>query len=869
MQSHSIVMSSNKFLIIDGSSFLYRAFYALPEMKNARGFPTNAIYGVFTMIQKLVREESPGYVCVCYDLPAPTFRHQDFEEYKAHRKATPEDLIQQIPKVKEVLEVYGIKNLECSGFEADDIMAALSDFGVKEGLEVYLVTGDKDILQLVRPHVYVMRINPKGVKVYDDAMVREEYGVEPRMFPDFIGLAGDSSDNIPGVPGIGDKTAKTLLELYDNLENILDNVQNIKNLRAKTAIEQNIEQARFSKKLATLNPDVPLSFQLGEFNQKPGNIHLLHDLFMEYGFNRLIEQLELRPAPTASTLNNDNLMMVSSDSSISELREVLSAQNQTGWYYDANTDQLACYTGTRAFLLELSRYPLIADTMKHRCFGFDWKDLSKRIYRMGLEPPLGGFDIGIASYLIDPQLGNVDLSKLAFQYLKKNLSANPSDMSLELEMQTNYLGIAEQAKAVYEIGQLLELRLTESGLDKLFYEIEMPLCSLLGKMEQDGIKVNIPYLRQLSQDMEREMNRISLEIFELSGGEFNINSPKQLAQILFERLKLPVVKKTKTGYSTDIEVLEELSGKHPLPHKILQFRTLMKIKSTYVDAYLAMAQPETQTIHTHFQQTVASTGRIISAEPNLQNLPIFSEWGDKIRTGFITRSKDAVFLSADYSQIELRLLAHISQDENLMQAFRDNKDIHTETACKVFNLKPEEVTGEMRRSAKAINFGIVYGMSAYGLSKSLKIEVKEAQAYIDTYFQRFPKVREYMDRTMVEARDKGYVTTLMGRRCYLTDIGSSRTNQREASERQAINAPIQGSAADMLKIAMLSVSRAIKAQGLSAMLLLTIHDELVLESPESEIERLQPLVKNKMETAMQLDVPILVDIGVGKNLAEC
>lgn len=490
---------------------------------------------------------------------------------------------------------------------------------------------------------------------------------------------------------------------------------------------------------------------------------------------------------------------------------------------------------------------------------------------MKLSLPVDWFDISIAGYLMTPQRGNPTLSSLSLEYLGKLIPPAETSNELDFDRSKKEESLSKQAQSIFEVGTTLKPMLKERSLEKLFNEIEMPLVHILAEMEYRGIKVDIPFLRSLTTTMTHQINRLAQEIHAMAGEEFNINSPKQLAKILFEKLKLPVGKKTKTksGYSTNVEVLEELASVHPLPEKILEYRTLSKLQSTYIDALIQQARPDTHTIHTSFQQTVASTGRIISSEPNLQNLPIHSKWGDKIRECFIPRNDSHLFLSADYSQIELRILAHLSGDTALKNAFCDKKDIHTETATQMFKVAPTDVTPQMRRAAKAINFGIIYGMSAFGLSKSLKINHTEAQEYIDTYFQRYPNVKEYLDELRKFAGQNGYVTTLLGRRCYVPDIQSSQAFMREAAERQAINAPIQGSAADMLKLSMIHIADRLEKEKQQSMLLLTIHDELVFETPESEIDAMKSLVKREMESSMELSVPILVDIGVGKNLAEC
>jgi DNA polymerase-1 len=862
-------MSAKKLMVLDGSGLLYRAYYALPDLKNMQGFPTNAIYGVITMVSKLLDDEKPDYCCVCFDLPDPTFRHEEFSDYKSQRKPTPEDLVIQISRAKEVLGYMGITCLEQKGFEADDIMAALAKAGAEQGAVTYLVTGDKDILQLVNKDVFVIRITQKSTEIYDEAKVKEKYGVIPSRLPDYLGLTGDSSDNIPGVPGVGEKTAKALLMQYGSLEAILENLPLIGNNRVRKALENNIELARKSRNLALLRDDVPISTQLDAYRIRGINKDKLRDLFLEFGFHRLLEQMGIE-------IPQEERLSEIQDIAPEKMKQYLAGGTPAlALELIAENDEILIYSGQEtAYRIKAGDLRELLDLLSGRTlYGFDLKPVFKRlIAEAGIcDKPLRWADIALAGYLLHPFSGAPGLSRLAMTYLQRNINqGQAASGELELrfpeDIQKEY---CPKIQAVYDLGLFLEKKLEAEGLASLYWDIEMPLAFILAEMEFTGIKVDIPYLRNLKTEMENSVATVSKEIYQLAGEEFNLNSPKQLATILFEKLKLPVVKKTKTGYSTDVDVLETLSEEHLLPAKILEYRTLAKVKSTYIDAYLQLARPGTDTIHTTFQQMVANTGRIISAEPNLQNLPVFTEWGKKIRRGFIPRSESHVFVSADYSQIELRMLAHLSQDQGLIQAFTEGKDIHTETALFIFKAKPEEITPEMRRAAKAINFGIVYGMSAYGLSKGIKISVDEAQAYIDAYFERFAGVRTYMEGVLKQARKEGYVTTILGRRCYVPDIKSSKGNLREAAERQAINAPVQGSAADLLKLAMIKLHHAIHDKKLKSKLLLTIHDELVLEVPAEELEEAKKTVAENMESALSLSVPVIVDISTGTNLSEC
>lgn len=854
---------------MDGSSYLYRAFYAISGLSNSKGFPTNAVLGVTNMMLKLIKEENPDYICVCFDLPGPTFRHDSFAEYKAQRKPTPDGLIAQIPKVKEVISALGMEVLEHAGFEADDLMAALARLAENQDIETVLVTGDKDILQLVSPKVFVMRINPNGTELYDESKVTEKYGVAPRLFPDVIGLTGDTVDNIPGVPGIGEKTSRTLLQQYGTLENLLAHAEEIKSVKQRELLKQYADQARQSRDLATLNPDVPLKLDLNTFHRKPMDSNRIRDLFRELEFNKLLDQLDI----SSETVDVPQRKTDSDTDTQSFIDELISA-GEASIAIDVDSSLICFYVSGNSYIIEKQKISKLFSgnpTIQIKLYGYDTKHLLNQLRSWNLHLPVDWFDINIAGYLITPQRGNPSISSLSLEYLGRQLQVAESSAELDFDQSKKSEFLSKQAQTIFDVGKIVEPLLKEKNLEKLFHEIEMPLAPILANMEYYGIKVDLPFLKSLTTTLTHQMNRLSQEIYSLAGEEFNINSPKQLAKILFEKLKLPVGKKTKTksGYSTNVEILEELASVHPLPEKILEYRTLSKLQSTYIDALIQQAKPDTQTIHTSFQQTVANTGRIISSEPNLQNLPIHSEWGDKIRESFIPRNEGNLFLSADYSQIELRILAHLSDDTALKNAFCEKKDIHTETATQMFKVAPPDVTPQMRRAAKAINFGIIYGMSAFGLSKSLKISHSEAQEYIETYFLRYPKVHEYLDGVRKFAGENGYVTTIFGRRCYVPDIQSSQAFMREAAERQAINAPIQGSAADMLKLAMVHIDKRLTKENLKSLLLLTIHDELVFESPKSEIDMMKVLVKNEMESAMELSVPIIVDINVGKNLAEC
>ncbi|MCX7919807.1 MAG: DNA polymerase I [bacterium] len=866
-----------KIFLVDGSSYLYRAFYAIAALSNSKGLPTNAIYGFTSMLLKLLKDESPEYLAICFDLPEPTFRHQEFVQYKATRKPTPDDLVIQIPWVKKIVRAMGITILELPGFEADDIMGTLAKRAEQEGYDVVLVTGDKDMLQLVNKHIRVLRIHRGEQYVYDETKIIEKYGVPPSKFPDFVGLMGDSSDNIPGVPGIGEKIAARLINEYGDLDGVLNHINAIKGDKLQEQLKTNIEQARLSKKLATIDTSVPLEVKVDDLKISSPNYEELTAIFRELEFNRLLA--ELPQGQTSKSAENVVYQTIESASGISKLKKELDKHQKI---YVAISQRNKQMTAVALSLTERKNYVIlwndetkdgireILQSKRLQKIGFDLKQQTILAKKNGIELTNAAFDIFLAGYLLTSQPPqSLTLRQLAMTYLKKSLSAvTPSDDLLTSEPSA-MTQLIEEANVIRELATIMEQKLVENDLTQLFYDIEMPLIPVLAEMELAGIKIDKSYFSQLSEQFEKELKKQANKIFELAGEEFNINSPKQLQAILFEKLKLPVKKKTKTGYSTDVDVLEELATLHPLPAKILEYRTLTKMKSTYVDAVLSLVDPETMLLHTSFNQAGTATGRFSSSEPNLQNLPAQGDWADKIRAGYIPRVHTNVFLSADYSQIELRILAHLSQDEKLLDIFKNNEDIHTQTAIEIFNVLPELVTGEMRRAAKVVNFGIIYGLSPFGLSQSLKISQEEAKAYIARYFARYPRVKEYITQTISFAREKGYVTTLYNRRRYLPDINSPNRDLREFSERAAINSPIQGTAADLLKRAMLNVYRRMKKEKLTSLILLTIHDELVFEVPKSELNVMQAVVKQEMESVARFTVPLVVNIKVGKNLAEC
>lgn len=848
--------------LIDGSSYIYRAFYAIRELKTSQGVPTNAAYGFSTMLLKVLREMKPEFLAVVLDARGPTFRHLAYEHYKANRPEMPESLRPQIPWIHDIVKALGIPLLEKEGYEADDIMGSLVRKLGAQGVEVVLISGDKDLLQLIRPGVVM--VDTLHERVFDREAVLARYGVEPHLLPDLFGLMGDSSDNIPGVPGIGEKRAKEILQRFGSLEQVLSRLEEVTPPRTRDALSRFRDQALLSKRLATIDTTLELDLSLEDLRHGPPDVERLRGIFKSLEFHKLLQEWTSRGGE-----GDVHCREVGCQGDLEALVDFLREKERVGLWVQveekgsleapglavAGEKDSAWYVpgpkvleGLRSFL-EASTPIKVGHNIKAAMLCWEARGVC-----------LGGVtgDTMVASYVLNPSRRAHGLEELAAEIL---------DLKLPEQTSTFALGACQRAAAVLELHRRLEAELAETGLMKLYMELEVPLIAVLASMEARGIRVDVGTLGQLSKEMDESLSRLEREIYELAGGPFNINSPQQLSDVLFQRLKLPVVKRTKTGFSTDTEVLENLSKGHPLPAKILDYRSLAKLKSTYVDALPAMVDPRTGRVHTSFNQTVTATGRLSSSNPNLQNIPVRTELGQRIRRAFVPQ-EGWWFLSADYSQVELRILAHLSGDPVLKEAFQKGDDVHARTAAEILGVPLEKVTAQMRREAKVVNFGIIYGMTAYGLAKEMGVDQKVAQAYIDGYFQRYRGVRAYLDRVLEEAREKGYVETLMGRRRYLPEIGSSNTAARKFAERTAINTPIQGTAADLIKKAMIGIHRRLGSEGCSARMLLQVHDELLFEVPETEREKTAELVRQEMEGVESLDVPLRVELGWGKNWAE-
>lgn len=876
-----------RFIIIDGSSLVHRAFHALPMLRTAGGLYTNAVYGFTTMLVKLLTEYKPDLVAVAFDKSRVTFRTEAYQQYKGTRQATPGELSEQFPLIRELLAAFGIATLEEQGYEADDIIGTLSAKAAEQGCEVLIVTGDRDALQLIGPETKVL-LTRKGIsemEILDEQALLAKYGLTPRQIIDMKGLMGDTSDNIPGVPGIGEKTAIKLLTEYGSLENVLASTDTVSGKKLQEKLREYAEQAVLSKQLATIVRDMNIEFAPEPFGitmNKP----VLKELFVKFEFKTLLAKF-------------DTLFPGSGESAIAEqqpvsLVEFLPPSLLTGrteaddFCAEAKkTGQISCYPladghsplarllgmavtydqTTAYFPADAEGWDAVFDLLTDSALAVAVYD-SKKLYNIcrarGIELKAQVFDVLIAAYLLDPTAAAYPVDVLAGKYLGQALTLPAGDKLL-----TRKPEFAGWASGL--IGQLqseLSTELAKAGLDKLFSEVELPLVETLSAMEVAGIRVDREYLKEMAVTIAAKIEQLIQEIYLLAGEEFNVNSTKQLGVILFEKLKLPIIKKTKTGYSTDAEVLEKLVGQHPLIDKLLEYRMLTKLKSTYLDGLEVLIHPETGRIHTSFNQMVTATGRLSSSEPNLQNIPIRTEMGRKIRELFVPGEGYQYIMSADYSQIELRVLAHMAGDASLLEAFRHNQDIHTRTAAEVFGTAMSEVTPEMRARAKAVNFGIVYGISDYGLSRDIGVSRKEAGQYIDSYFAKYQGVKRYIDEIVACAHRDGFVTTLFGRRRHLPDINSSNFNQRSFAERTAMNTPIQGAAADIIKIAMIKVYDALKSQGLKSRLLLQVHDELVLEVTEDELSQVGSLIKEAMEQAVELSVPLLAEVKFGRNWAE-
>lgn len=870
-------MGKEKLLLLDGNSLAYRAFFALPLLTNDSGIHTNAVYGFTTMLQKILEEEKPTRMLVAFDAGKTTFRHESYGEYKGGRQKTPPELSEQFPYIRKLIDAYQIKRYEKELYEADDIIGTLAKQASAQDMDVIVVSGDKDLTQLATDQVsvYITRKGMTDIEKYTPAHIEEKYGLTPLQIIDMKGLMGDTSDNIPGVPGIGEKTAIKLLKEYGSVEALYEQIGGMKASKMKEKLVDNEEQAKMSKQLATIFTEAPIDITLEDLNYPGPNEEELLNVWQDLSFKSLIEKSDFQMEEKETAELDFTIVENVTEDMLQEVMAV-HVELENEHYHTCRILGFAFTNGTKTFYVPFEAISQnealknwLEDDSKKKYMS-DSKAAQASLKRININLRGVVFDLLLASYIVNPAISGDDVATLSKEFGYTDIQANETIYGKGAkwtipELQVLAEHVSRKAFAIWSLQPVLEEKLKENEQFDLYHDLELPLASILGSMESEGITVNISTLEQMGVELEQKISALEKEIYELAGENFNINSPKQLGVILFDKLGLPVIKKTKTGYSTAADVLEKLQSEHTIVKYILDYRQLAKLQSTYIEGLTKEVHKEDSKVHTRFQQALTATGRLSSTDPNLQNIPIRLEEGRKIRQAFVPSQKDWVLFAADYSQIELRVLAHMSQDDALVDAFKQGMDIHTRTAMDVFHVPAEEVTSNMRRAAKAVNFGIVYGISDYGLSQSLDITRKEAAEFIDKYLQSFPGVKDYMETIVQEAKLKGYVTTILNRRRYLPDITSRNFNLRSFAERTAMNTPIQGSAADIIKKAMIDMDARLKSEGLKSKLLLQVHDELIFEAPKEEIEILERIVPEVMEHAIELAVPLKVDFSYGST----
>ena len=894
-----------KFFIIDGNAYIYRAFFAIPELTTSKGLPTNAVFGFTSLMLKLLREDKPDYIAIAFDTPEPTFRHKAYADYKSDRPPMPETLVQQLPVIRETLEALDIPILEMPGYEADDVIGTLAKKVEEAGMEAYLVTGDKDAFQLVSPNIKVYPCGFRGMlptgEVFDEKAVEEKHGVKPNKITDIMGLIGDKTDSIPGVPGIGEKTAPTLINQFGSLEELLEHADEVKSESQKRLLKDYKDQALLSKTLATIDLHVPIQVDLENCKISDLNHDKLLNLFRRLEFRKFIQDLDLSPSQQEKVEVKYNTIL--KETELEELVEKFlhvqefAIDTETNGVNPITSDlvgiSIAFQPHEAYYIPVFHRYmgmpeqlpiksvldkfkPILADPSIGK-IGQNIKYDLHLLRRYGVEIDGISFDTMLASYILNPSARGHDLDTLSLDYIghkmvsiEELIGKGKNQITMEevdIERVTHYS--SEDADITLQLKRRLESELQKNDLESVFREIELPLIPVLADMEMNGVKIDTVSLAEISIKLSKRLEELTKGIYDLAGEEFNINSPKQLGYILFEKMKLPSGKKTKTGYSTNEAELERLAAaKYQLPSLILEYRGIAKLKSTYVDALPQSINPATGRVHTSFNQAVTETGRLSSSNPNLQNIPIRTEEGREIRGAFIPGDGFDFILTADYSQIELRMLAHLSGDPVLTEAFQKGDDIHSRTASLIFGAPIDQVTSDMRRQAKTVNFGVIYGMGAFRLARELDITLSDAQKFIDSYFQTYAGVKSYFEGIVEFARKNGYVATISGRKRKMTEMHSRDKNIREFAERSAINTPVQGSAADLIKVAMIKIANFLKTSNLKSRLLLQVHDELIFEVVESELDIVKSNVIALMEKAIPLNVPVKVDIGVGKSWLE-
>ena len=877
-----------RLIIIDGNSIINRAFYALPDMSNSEGLKTNAIFGFVRMMFKIIEDYQPTHMSVAFDKKAPTFRHKQYADYKAGRKKMPDELAQQLQPLKDLLDKFNINRLELEGYEADDLIGTVARLGEENDFKVYIVTGDKDAIQLAS-HKTTTLITKKGVgevEEYNYDSVLERYEMTPTQFIDLKGLMGDKSDNIPGVPGVGEKTGIKLLKQYSTIENLIEHTDELKG-SIKKKIEENKDLALMSKELATIITNVPIEVKLEDLEYGDYNKDDVVEKFKEFGFTSLITKLlDIEGGETTikeeidlkiEHLDNVEDFIKKAEENKKVIIDVIGKEgnilDKRVLYVFLSLDGNEIYYVNEDELPQIKTLLSNPEIKKH---GYDLKEDYILLKPYEIELNYMDFDITIAEYLIDSKSStSYECSAIAMKYLTRKIKSKEDLLGkgakakkfdeIEFDELSAYIGdILNTVNGVYP---KMEENLKETEMDGLFYHVEMPLVEVLGSMEYIGMKVDKDQLNELKEKFTTIINELENEIFELAGEPFNINSPKQLGVVLFEKLGLPVIKKTKTGYSTNAEVLEKLRDKHEIIDKITEYRQIVKLNSTYVEGLLKIINPKTGRIHSSFNQTITTTGRISSTEPNMQNIPVKTEMGRDIRKVFVA-DENCKLVDADYSQVELRVLAHMSGDENMIDAFKHGEDIHSKTASQIFDVDIKDVTSKQRIEAKAINFGIIYGKTDFGLSQDLNIPVATAKAYIDSYFNKYPKIKEFMDEAVESATETGYATTILNRRRYIPEIKASNFIVRNQGKRFAMNAPIQGSAADIIKVAMVNVYNRLKENNMKSRLILQVHDELIVEAVDEELEMAEKIVREEMENAQSMDVKLDVDLNTGDSWYE-
>lgn len=877
---------SKKCLLIDGSSLLFRAFYAIRELKTKDGIYTNGVYGFLSMYFNALKQYEPDYIMVAFDRKGPTFRTKEYEEYKANRQETPPELVHQFGIVKSILDAMNVKHLDMQDFEADDILGTISKEANARGVDTYLLTGDRDYLQLADDHVSIV-YTKRGItetKEYTKESILEEYGVTPKQLIDVKGLMGDKSDNIPGIPGVGEKTALKLVKQFGSVEGVYEHFDEVTGKKLRENLEENEMTAYLSKRLGTIFTEVPMDIGLDDIAVQEPDREALAVQFDRYEFNTFRDNLNLDSTQEEVEMKAD---LVSEEEMVDLLKAHAKTEDpfyfkffgeESFWHDNPEVLAIVHKQGVKyCFIQDGSLYAEIFQEI------FENEDIQKITHdikkdfvylrKLGLDEFRNYLDLMLMDYLMDPSFSSYETSDLADRYLDRH-AMTEEELLGKGAKKIRYEEAGDELKdflgqnmfAMVKTRPILKEQLEERKMETLYYDIELPLAEVLSDLEFRGMPVDPEMLQKMGKSLDERIEKYQEEIYELAGEEFNVNSPKQLGEILFEKLDLPVIKKTKTGYSTNADVLDKLKSKHPIINLVLAYRSVTKLKSTYIDGLMSEIG-EDHRIHSSFNQNVTTTGRISSTRPNLQNIPVRTEEGRLIRRAFIA-PEGKKLVDADYSQIELRVLAHLAQDEKMLDAFKHGIDIHAKTASEVFHVPLEEVTPLQRSNAKAVNFGIVYGISDYGLSQDLDIPRKEAKAYIENYLSSYPKIKEYMDSIVEDAKKKGYVETIFHRRRYIPELSSRNYSIRSFGERVALNTPIQGSAADIIKIAMIRVYRALKKENLKSAIILQVHDELILETPDEEVERVKTLLKEEMESAADLSVKLVADMSVGENWDE-